>query len=86
MCTRAPLCTPVHPCTVQVVLHDLAQVVPLLSGAHNQILRKIPSQGLKLRFAYPPISESEHCAMVAIKPIGGFFRNLKLFMKKNSYN
>ena len=63
MCTRAPLCTPVHPCTVQVVLHDLTQVVPLPSGAHNQILRKIPSQGLKLRFAYPPISESEHCAL-----------------------
>ena len=55
MCTRAPLCTPVHPCTVQVALHDLAQVVPLPSGAHNQILRKIPSQGLKLRFAYPPL-------------------------------
>ena len=50
----APLCTPVHPCTVQVALHDLAQVVPLPSGAHNPILRKIPSQGLKLRFGYPP--------------------------------
>ena len=60
MCTPAPLCTPVHHCTVQVVLYDLAQVP---SGGHNQILRKIPSQGLKLRFAYPPISESEHCAV-----------------------
>ena len=47
----APLCTPVHPCTVQVALHDLAQVVPLPSGAHKQILS---AQGLKLRFAYPP--------------------------------
>ena len=35
MCT---LCAPVHPCTVQVSFHDLAQVVPLPSGAHNQIL------------------------------------------------
>ena len=45
---------PVRPCTVQVVLHGLAQVVPLLRGAHSQNLRKIPSQGLKLRFGYPP--------------------------------
>ena len=50
----ALLCTPVYPCTVQVALYDLAPVVPLPSGAHNQILRKIPAQGLKLRFGYPP--------------------------------
>ena len=56
------LCAPVHPCTVQVALHDLAQVVPLPSGAHNPIWRKIPSQGLKLRFGYPPNSKSKHCA------------------------
>ena len=47
------LCTLVHQWTVQVALHDLAQVVPLPRGAHTHTLSKIPSQGLKLRFGYP---------------------------------
>ncbi len=65
-CART-LCTTVHHCTVQVVLHDLAQVGPHPRGAHNQNLRKIPLQEQKLGVWIPPYSIIQALCSVGLR-------------------